>query len=333
MKIELKELEELTTRALKNYGYDDTETATIRDMLLYAQLRGNNQGVVKLIGKGIPKNPDAKVITIEKETTLSAKINGNQNQAMVVVKKALEVVLDKANSYGIGIAGTFNTSTSSGAIGYVASEIARQGLVGLVFASSPPRVATAGSYQPIFGTNPLAVGIPAEPGPIVLDMSTAAMAFYGLIEAQTSGASIPEDVAYDQEGNPTTDPAMAMKGALRSFDRGYKGAGLAMIVEILAGPLVGAACAGVGDTGKNWGHLVLAIDPNLFGDRDAFIDNVTTLIGKVKTTEKLPGVDEIFVPGEKGSRLAAGIRASGMIDLEDNLLEELRKVAGSTALR
>src|SRR5512147_2790949 len=113
MKIDLKELEELTTRALKNYGYDDTETATIRDMLLYAQLRGNNQGVVKLIGKGIPKNPDAGDITIEKETTLSAKINGNQNQDMVVVKKALEVVLEKAKSHGIGIAGTFNTSTSS----------------------------------------------------------------------------------------------------------------------------------------------------------------------------------------------------------------------------
>ena len=66
MKIELKELEALTTKALKNCGYDDAETATIREMLLYAQLRGNNQGVVKLIGKGIPKNPNAKGIAIEK---------------------------------------------------------------------------------------------------------------------------------------------------------------------------------------------------------------------------------------------------------------------------
>ncbi|MHC1743471.1 MAG: Ldh family oxidoreductase [Syntrophobacteraceae bacterium] len=328
MKIELKELESLTTRALKNYGYDDSETATICDMLLYAQLRGNNQGVVKLIGKGIPKDPEARAITIEKETALSATINGRQNQAMVVVKKALEVALEKVKVSGIGIAGTFNTSTSSGAIGYVASEIARRDLVGLVFASSPPRVATSGSYQPIFGTNPIAIGIPAKPDPIVLDMSTAAMAFYGLIEAQTAGRSIPSDVAYDPSGKPTSDPGMAIKGALRSFDRGYKGAGLALIVEILAGPLVGAACAGVGNPSKNWGHLVLAIDPNLLGDRDAFIDNVTTLIDKVKATAKLPGTDEIFVPGERGNRLAAEIRASGIIDLEDNLLQELRKVAG-----
>jgi len=328
MKIALKELEELAVRAIRNYGYDDCEIVIIRDMLMYAQLRGNNQGIVKLIGKGIPKDPGSTDITIEKETPLSARINGNQNHAMIVLNKALEVVTDKVRSHGIGIAGTFNTSTSSGAIGYVASEIARQGFVGFVFASGPPRVATAGSFQPIFGTNPLAIGIPAKSGPIILDMSTASMSFYGLVEAQTAGKEIPDDVAYDQEGKATTDPAMAIKGALRPFDRGYKGAGLAMIVEILAGPLVGAACAGVGDPGRNWGHLAMAFDPDLFGDRKEFINNVTTLIQKVKATKRLPDVDEIFVPGERGNRKAERIIASGIIEIEDNLLEELRKVAG-----
>ena len=327
MEIDLKELENLTTEALKNFGYDDDETAAIRDMLLYAQLRGNNQGVVKLIGKGIPKNNDAGEIIIEKETALSARINGNQNQAMVVVKKALEVVLEKAKSSGMGIVGTFNTATSSGAIGYVASAIGRQGMVGLVLASSPPRVAAAGSYEPIFGTNPLAIGIPAEPDPIVLDMTTASMAFYGLIEAKTACEKISNDVAYDPEGNPTTDPAKAMKGALRSFDRGFKGSGLAMMIEILGGPLVGAACAGVGDSSKNWGHLVLAVDPNLLGDRDEFINNVTTLIENVKITKKLPGISEIFAPGEKGNRRANQVRSSGKIEIEENLLEGLRKAA------
>jgi LDH2 family malate/lactate/ureidoglycolate dehydrogenase len=208
-------------------------------------------------------------------------------------------VLKKVKAGGIGIAGTFNTSTSSGAIGYVVSEIAKQGFVGLAFASGPPRMATAGSYEPIFGTNPLAISVPAKPGPVILDMSTASMAFYGLIEAQTAGKNIPDDVAYDPTGKSTTDPAVAMKGALRSFDRGYKGAGLAMIIEILAGPLAGAACAGVGDPVKNWGHLVLAIDPNLLGDRDEFIGNVTTLIGKVKATAKLQALMKYSCPEKK----------------------------------
>jgi LDH2 family malate/lactate/ureidoglycolate dehydrogenase len=73
---------------------------------------------------------------------------------------------------------------------------------------------------------------------------------------------------------------------------------------------------------------VLVIDPNIFGDRDEFISNVTTLIEKVKETKRLPGIDEIFVPGERGNRQAALIRANGTIDIEDNLLEELRRVAG-----
>ncbi len=327
MIIDLKELEDLTTRAVKNYGYTDAETAIIRDMLLYAQLRGNNQGVVKLIGQGIPKNTNAGDILIEKETALSARINGNQNHAMVVANRALEVVLEKAKSVGLAIVGTHNTSTSSGAIGYIASEITRRDFVGLVFSSSPPRVAAAGSYEPIFGTNPLAIGIPARPSPIVLDMTTAAMAFYGLVEAKTAGEAIPDDVAYDAQGGCATDPAMAIAGALKCFDRSHKGSGLAMIIEILGGPLVGAACAGVGDPKKNWGHLMLAIDPDLLGDREQFIGNVTTLIERVKGTKKLPGVEEIFVPGERGNRLTEQIRAAGTIEIEDKLLEGLRKAA------
>jgi LDH2 family malate/lactate/ureidoglycolate dehydrogenase len=247
---------------------------------------------------------------------------------MVVVKKALEIVIEKATKNGFGIAGTFNTSTSSGAIGYFAAELARQGLIGFVFGRSPERVAVHGSYEPVFGTNPLAVGIPADPDPIVLDMSTAAISFYGLVEASTAGNEIPGDVAYDSAGKPTTNPKEAIQGAIRSFDRNHKGSGLALMNEILAGPLVGAAFCGLGDSKGNWGHLIYALDPEILGDREEFIRNASKIIARVKGTKKLPGVEEIFVPGERGSRRARQHRESGMIEIEDNLLEELRSVAG-----
>jgi L-2-hydroxycarboxylate dehydrogenase (NAD+) len=328
MKITTRELEDLTTRAVKKFGYSDDETRAICEVLLYAQLRGNNQGVAKLIGKGIPRDPQAGKIVIEKETPISARINGNRNHAMVVVKKALEIVIEKARKNGFGIAGTFNTNTSSGAIGYFAAELARQGLIGFVFGRSPERVAMHGSYEPVFGTNPLAVGIPADPDPIVLDMSTAAISFYGLVEASTAGEEIPDDVAYDATGKPTTSPREAVQGAIRSFDRSHKGSGLALMNEILAGPLVGAAFCGLGDSKGNWGHLIYAIDPDILGDREEFVRNVGEIIDRVKGTKKLPGVGEIFVPGERGARRARQHRESGMIEIEDNLLAELRKVAG-----
>lgn len=328
MEITTRELEDLTAKAVRNFGYNDDETRAICEVLLYAQLRGNNQGVAKLIGKGIPRDPQAGRIVIEKETPISARINGNRNHAMVVVKKALEIVLEKARKNGFGIAGTFNTNTSSGAIGYFAAELARQGLIGFVYGRSPERVAMHGSYEPVFGTNPLAIAIPAEPDPIVLDMSTAAISFYGLVEASTAGREIADDVAYDATGRPTTSPKEAIQGAIRSFDRGHKGSSLALINEILGGPLVGAAFCGLGDSKGNWGHLIYAIDPEILGDREEFIRNTGEIIARVKGTKKLEGVGEIFLPGEQGARRARQHQESGMIEVEDNLLAELRKAAG-----
>lgn len=263
MKVSISKLKDLGKKALQKYNYTPDEAETILDILLYAQLRGNNQGLVKLIGKGYPKHVEAKPFEVVKETKLSARINGHLSPAMVVLKKATEVAVSKAKEHGFGLVGVNNTNSSTGAIGYYANEIAKEGFIGFVFAGSPETVATHGSYEPIFGTNPLAIAVPSENDPIVLDMATAAMAFYGLIEAKTAGRKIPENTAYDKDGNITTDPAEAMDGALMPFDRGYKSAGLSMIVQILTGPLTGASFTGIGDTAKNWGNLVFAIDPEL----------------------------------------------------------------------
>lgn len=327
MNISVTELKNLTQKALKNYGYNPDEVKTISEILLYAQLRGNNQGVVKLIGKGIPKNPKAGKIKIVKLTKLSALLDGKHNMGMVVMKQAMEIALKKAKQHGFGIAGTQNTASSTGAIGYYANEIAKQGLIGFVFAGSPETVATHGSYQPIFGTNPLAIGLPSTDQPIVLDMATAAMAWFGLVEAKTAGRKIPADAAYDKSGKLTTDPAKGMDGAIRSFDRNYKGAGLALTVEALTGPLVGASFTGIGDTSTNWGNLIFVIDPELLVDRKTFAKQIAQLGKKVKATKKLPGVKEIYLPGERGNRLTKQRLTKNQIEIEKNLYLELKKAA------
>ncbi len=326
MKVKLAELKKTAKKAILKYGYTESEADVILDLLMYAQLRGNNQGLIKLIGKGIPKSPDAGKIRITKETKLSAMIDGAKNMGMIAMKKAMEMAIAKAKEHGFGMVGTFNTYSSTGAIGYYASEIAKQGLIGFAFAGSPPTVAPYGSNEAVYGTNPLAVGVPAEPEPIVLDMATAAMAYYGLIEAKTAGKSIPEGMAYDKDGNPTTDPAAAMDGAIKGFGS-YKGSGLGFIVTAFTGPLVGAAFAGVGERG-DWGNLVMAIDPELLIDRKQFKKNVTALAQKVRAAKKLPEVREILLPGERGNKLTKARLASGEIEIEENLYNELLKVTG-----
>ncbi len=327
MQIKVSNLSKLVKKALKKYGYSPKEIKIIHEVLLYAQLRGNNQGVVKLIGKGIPKSPEAKEIEVTKETKLSVLLNGNNNMGMVVMKYAMEKALKKAKKHGFGIAGTYNTNTSTGAIGYYANEIAKLGYIGFVFAGSPETVNTHGSYEPIFGTNPLAIGVPTEKEPVVLDMATAYMAYYGLIEAKTAGKNIPEDIAYDSDGHITTDPAKAMDGAIRPFDKSYKGAGLAMMVEILTGPLVKASFTGVGNTSGSWGNLVFVLDPKLLTDRVEFAKQISQMVGKVKGTKKLPGVEEILVPGERGNRLTNKHLEIDLIEVENNLLKQLKEAA------
>lgn len=326
MKVKISDLKKLARKAILNYGYNPQEAKVILEILFYAQLRGNNQNVVKLIGKGIPKDKRAGKIKTVKKTKLSALLDGNYNTGMIVMRKALTLALQKAKKYGFGVVGTQNTYSSTGAIGYYAREIAKAGYLGFAFSGSPPTVCHHGSNQALYGTNPMAIGFPTEKEPVVLDMATAAMAWYGLVQAKTAGQKIPNDVAYDAKGRTTTDPVKAMEGAIRPFDRSYKGANLAMMVEVFTGPLVGASFVGLGRKG-DWGNLIWVIDPKLLGTRAQFKKQMSQLVQKVKKAKKLPGVKKIYLPGERGNKLTQKYRQSGYIDIEKNLYRELQKVA------
>jgi LDH2 family malate/lactate/ureidoglycolate dehydrogenase len=124
-------------------------------------------------------------------------------------------------------------------------------------------VSRAGAKQAIFGTNPICVSIPAANGPITMDMATSAYAWFGVLEAKTAGKPIPDGVAMDSAGNDTTDPTKVLDGgALKVFDDSHKASALALMVELLAGPLVGAAIVDKLEE-RNWGNLVLALNPAL----------------------------------------------------------------------
>jgi len=328
MKVAIEELREVTRRAIAAQGFNQADTAVMLDVIMYAQLRGNNQNVIKLLGAGMPANPDAGEITIAKDTKLSALIDGCWNQGMVVVSRATQLALDKAQAHGFGIVGTQRTNSPTGAIGYYARWIAEQGLIGFVCSGAPELMAMHGSYQPFLGTNPLAIGIPSAGKPLVFDMATAAIAWYGIILAAAEGDTIPDGVAYDAAGHLTTDPDAALAGAIKAFG-GYKGAALALIVETLTRPLVGAARKADGSK-LDWGNLVFAIDPELLADDiETFKHGVSDLLSRVKQLKKLPDVAEILVPGERGDRVFEQITAAGVVELDDRVWRELNEVADS----
>ena len=196
----------------------------------------------------------------------------------------------------------------------------------LCFPAQMELMAMYGSYEAFLGTNPLAIGIPSAGNPLVFDMATAAIAWYGIILADAEGKSIPEGVAYDADGRLTTDPARALGGAIKAFG-GYKGAALALIVEILTRPLVGATRNDDG-TKRDWGNLIFAIDPELLVDDLAdFQAGVSDLIARVKRLKRLPGVTEILAPGERGDRVYDAAIADGAVELDDDVWRDLQAVA------
>eukprot|EP00195_Chlamydomonas_chlamydogama_P003675 CAMPEP_0202914340 /NCGR_PEP_ID=MMETSP1392-20130828/62857_1 /ASSEMBLY_ACC=CAM_ASM_000868 /TAXON_ID=225041 /ORGANISM="Chlamydomonas chlamydogama, Strain SAG 11-48b" /LENGTH=870 /DNA_ID=CAMNT_0049605955 /DNA_START=5 /DNA_END=2617 /DNA_ORIENTATION=+ len=325
--VTLSELQSLCTKSLLALGYKDDEVKILLDVLLYAQLRDNNQGIVKITSGGLNRSPSAREPTIEKETRLSALINGNNSAGMLVLHRATRMAVERAKSQGFGIVGTNHTPSSTGALGYYADIVGREGLIAIVLAQSPEFVAPHGAKQAIFGTNPISISIPAQDGPVTMDMATAAFAWFGVLEAKAAGRDIPKDVAINAEGHPTTKPDEVLNGgAIRVFDRSHKGSHLALMVELLAGPLVGAAVADKLEE-RNWGNLVIAIDPGLLGDRDAIRQRSQVVLDRVRNAERMPGVDEIMLPGERGNRLAAQRISSGIIPIEPNLLSSLRLMA------
>ncbi len=328
MKVSLQELTDLSKRALSKYGYSEEESAIILDMLMYAQLRGNDQGIVKLIGRGIPKNEKAQTPTIEKETPTTAIINANSSMEAIAVEQAVNLAIAKAKEMGIAIVGTHTGCGSSGAMGYWSRKIADAGLIGITMSSYPyPMVPPHGSYEPMFCTNPIAWGIPTEKEPIVLDMSTSATTFYGLLEAKTKGARVAPGLGYDKNGNETTDPAEIMEGAVRPFDKGFKGAGLSLMVQIIGGALVGGDFL---NESENDGNVVIAIDPEAMIGKQKFLEEITKMTKAIKQAKKLEGVEEVMVPGERGDKVRARVLGSNEIEVEDNLLNSLKSfVEGS----
>ena len=321
MKISCQELSELTTKAILKYGYSEEEAEIIRDMLMYAQLRGNDQGIVKLIGKGMPKHEKAQQPTVEKETPTTAIINANLSMEAVALEQAIAMVIGKAKETGIAIVGTHTGDGSSGAMGYWSRKIADAGLIGISMSSYPfGMVPPHGSHEPLFCTNPIAWGIPTEGDPIVLDMSSSGISYYGLVEAKTRGDQVADGLGYDKDGKETTDPAAIMEGAIRPFDQGVKGAGLALMVQIIGGALVGGDFLNESD---HDGNVVIAIDPEAMIGMKRFLEETTKMTEAIRGAKKLEGVDEVLVPGERGDRIRSKILDHDEIEVEQNLLNSL----------
>lgn len=299
----------LSANALQKAGYDDEQAGVIADHVMDAALCGYEySGLPKLLNVFEHKNlrkPRRRMQPVF-ETPISAMVDGGNNCGMYTLMRAAEMAIERARQHGVGIIGLNNSWVSGRGAIYVET-IARASLIGIHTVSSTRHVAPPGAAKAAYGTNPVSFGFPTANEPFVIDMGTSAFMSTDLLFRERRGELLPEGVAIDPQGNPTRDPATALKGALLSFG-GYKGFAMAMAAQAL-----GVFAGSCNDQEGNYGYLMMAMKPDLLLPLADYRRQLTGSLNRIKATPRQPGVEEIRLPGERSFKERAKHLREGIV--------------------
>src|SRR5438309_5374947 len=257
--LSIAEARTLSERAMRGIGYDAEEARILADHVIDAALCGYEySGLPKLLNVAdyprfkSPRQP----MRVLKETSVSVLFDGGNQSGMLGMYYATRTAIERANAHGFALVGV-NNIWMSGRSAYYVEMVARAGLIGIHTVAAPPMVAPLGGAKAVLGTNPIAFGFPMEGNPLLIDLGTSAFMGTDLQFRQRLGLPLPEGVAIDQHGRPTTDAGAARCGALLPFG-GPKGYVLALAMHAL-----GVLCGGTPDQ-EGAGYLFIAFKPDLF---------------------------------------------------------------------
>ena len=278
--LSLEDIYNLANKTLLANGCDEETSNILSDLIMKAERDGSlSHGLFrlpayvaglksgKINGKNRPK--------ISKITPSVVKVDGNNCLAPMVLNKSLPELIKAAQENGVAVLSITN-SHHMAAMWPETEAIAEEGLVAFACTSYKPAVAPAGSIKPLFGTNPISFAWPRKSKPpVVYDMATASMAMGEVQVAKREGHKVPLGTGLTKEGKDTTDPAEIADGGVLLPFGGYKGSGIAMMVELLAGALVGdnfsyeTAEKDNNDGGPpSGGEFILAISPEKLSNSD-----------------------------------------------------------------
>ena len=267
--------------------------------------------------------------SVLKRDGVVAVVDGDQGPGQVAAVFATDVSIELAREHGAGVV-VVRRSAHFGAAAYYAMRAAERGLVAMAMTNTEPLVIPYGGAEPALGTNPICLAAPATGGVFNLDMATSQVAMNRVWNTRDEGRPIPEGWGVDAEGRTTTDAAAVVSGMPLG---GYKGYGLALMVEVLCGVLAGAGVReGVGElygaetAPQDTGHFHLAIDPERTVGRDRFAAVLEGLLGELRAIAPSPGFDEVLVAGDPEERARAERERSG-VPVEPALWSTLRALS------
>ena len=295
------------TKIFKRFGLNQDHAKISAKALINAELvgaYGHGLSRLKMYCDRISKkviNPKPK-IKIKKISQSISHIDADDSIGFVAADMAIKKAISNAKKTGIGLVAVRN-SGHYGLSGYYAEQAVKKNLVTMIYTNAPPAIAPHGAIKSLFGTNPICFGTPSgSKAPFILDTSISMINRGKIRFASKNNQKLPIGVALDKFGKPTTDANKALKGVQLPI-AGFRGSGLAWMVDILSGVLTGGNHAGrVKDPfedfsgPQNIGHLFITFKTNLFV-KD-YNNRIKDNIKKVKRLPKVKGVKEIMYPGQ-----------------------------------
>jgi LDH2 family malate/lactate/ureidoglycolate dehydrogenase len=345
-RVSVEVLERFMNDVLTKVGVPPEDAATVADVLITADKFGiDSHGISRLkpiyynrIKDGI-LNPVTK-IDIVREGPTTAVLDGNHGMGHVIGKRAMEMAINKAREYGMGMVAVRNSS-HYGIAGYYTNMAADAGLIGISGTNARPSIAPTFGVEPMLGTNPLTFSMPTdEEFHFFLDCATS-MAQRGKIEVYARlDKDIPEGWVIDNEGRIRTDThgvladlpkgtaALTPLGGVLEETGSHKGYGYATVVEILSAALQGGAflhaLSGMKDGKKvphALGHFFIAINVEAFTSLDEFKKTTGDILRALRASKKAPGRDRIYTAGEK-EYLTCLERTANGVPINESLQKE-----------
>ncbi len=342
MRVREDDLTAFAAALLVRLGVPANRAARAAETLVLADLRGvSSHGVARLgmyarrIACGTI-DPAAE-LTVVRESPATLALDAGDGLGLALAPEATDRAIAKASETGLAFC-TVRNSSHFGIAGAYALQAARAGLGAIAMTNAGPNVAPTGGAQPMLGTNPIAFAVPIGEGepPLVLDMATSAVALGKIEVARRAGSAIPAGWALDETGSVTTDPFAArwlLPLGGHAETGGHKGYGLALMVDILCGPLAGSlwgthlATLQRADVRSGIGHAFLVWRIDAFRDPDEFAADLRAMLAELRACPPAPGSGPgcVLIPGDPEAAATAANRDAG-IPLDAGVAAELREL-------
>ncbi|MFQ5565529.1 MAG: Ldh family oxidoreductase [Paracoccaceae bacterium] len=316
----------LVSRILVRCNTSPENAALVANALVGAELTGQSgHGLRRLpsyAAQAASGKVDGHAVPVAEQTKPGVlRVDAAHGFAYPALALAIEALPEMARAQGIAAA-VVRRSHHAGVTGLFVEELARHGLVAMMLANTPAAIAPWGGARALFGTNPIAFAAPVRGAePLVIDLSVSKVARGNIMAAGQKGEPIPEGWALDAGGQPTTDPAAALRGTMVPM-AGAKGAALALMVEVLAAGVTGANYASeassfftAGGPAPGTGQFLMALDPEAMGGAAA-LERIGQLAAAIE------GEPDARLPGRRRQALRARIAAEA-IALDAGLAAEI----------